>query len=227
MTRRAAARAALAEGWPVFLVAVVAGATYGIVARQAGLTVLEASGSSLIVFAGASQFASLELLRAGASAPAVAFAIALVNARHILMATAIRPHLAGVPIVRRLGLAYVLTDEAFALGIAWFRRGRREVTYYAVFGVGLWACWNAATLAGALFGGTLEHTERLGIDFTIAAIFVAIVATTARHRADIAVALAAAAVAAVVRIAGASTPAVIVAGALAPALAIALRGEDR
>lgn len=227
MTRGAAARAAIVEGWPVLLVVLIAGAAFGIIARQSGLSVVETSASSLIVFAGASQFASLELLRTGVSGPAVALAILLINARHVLMATAIRPHLAGVPVLRRLGLAYVLTDEAFALGIGWFRRGHRDVTYYAVFGVVLWACWNAATLAGALFGGGLEGTERFGIDFTIPAIFTAIVATTARHRSDLAVAFVAAAVAAIVRIAGASTLAVVLAGALAPVVALRMRRDER
>ncbi len=226
MSERATARAALAEGWPVLLTSVVIGLAYGLLARQSGLSVVEASASSVVVFAGAAQFATLELLRSGASAPAIAVAILLINLRHLLMATAIRPHLDRVPLPHRLGLAYLLTDETFAMAIGWFRRGHRDVAYYAVFGAALWLCWNSATIVGATFGGGLERPERFGVDFAITAVFVAIVAVSARHRADLVVAFAAAAVAASLRVAGASTVAVVVAGALAPIIAIVLR-EDR
>ena len=220
---RSPARAALAEGWPVLVTSVVVGATYGVVARQAGLSVLEASASSLIVFAGAAQFATLELVRGGAGALEIALAIALINARHALMAAAIRPFLSGVSLVQRLGLGYVLTDEAFALGIGWFRRDRRELSYYAVFGGALWACWNASTFAGAALGAWIDHPERLGVDFAITAVFVAIVATSARGRADLVIAFAAAIVAAALKLAGASTLAVVIAGAVAPLLALRSR----
>lgn len=209
----------------MLLTSVVVGLTYGVVARQSGLSIVETSAMSAVVFAGAAQFATLELLKGGASAPAIALAVFLINARHLLMAAALRPFLSHVRGPRRLGLAYVLTDEAFAMGIGWFRRGHRAVSYYAVFGAGLWLCWNAATLVGAIFGGGIEHPERFGVDFAITAVFVAIVAVSARHRIDLAVALAAALVASALRIGGASTLAVVVAGALSPLAAVAF-GKD-
>ena len=214
------ARTAVAEGWPVLLTSVVVGTTYGVLSRQAGLGVVEASASSLIVFAGAAQFATLELLKGGAGATEIAVAIALINARHVLMATSLRPFLSRVPLVRRFGLAYVLTDEAFAMGIGWFRREHRELSYYVTFGIGLWACWNVSTIAGNLLGASFDHPEKFGVDFAITAVFVAIVATTARHRADLVIAFAAAIVAAMLKLAGASTLAVVVAGAVAPLLAL-------
>src|SRR5207248_895439 len=107
---RSPARLALVEGWPVLVTSVVVGTTYGVVARQSGLSLVEASASSLLVFAGAAQFAALELLKGGASAPEVALAILLINARHLLMAAAIRPFVSRAPLATRLGLGYVLTD---------------------------------------------------------------------------------------------------------------------
>ena len=217
---RSPARTALAEGWPVLLTSVVVGATYGVVARHSGLGVFEASAMSYIVFAGAAQFATLELLKGGAGVGEIAIAIVLINSRHLLMSAALRPFLSGEPLVKRLGLGYVLTDEAFAMGIGWFRRERREISYYATFGVALWACWNTATIIGAIAGASFEHPERFGVDFAITAVFVAIVATSARHRADLVIALVAAVVAGVLKLAGASTLAVVIAGAVAPLLAL-------
>jgi 4-azaleucine resistance transporter AzlC len=219
------ARAALAEGWPVLLTSVFIGATYGVLARQSGLSVVEASGSSLIVFAGAAQFATIGLLKAGATPLEIAASVFLINLRHVLMAAALRPVLGRASLVRRFGLAYILTDEAFALGIGWFRRGHRDLAYYATFGVALWLCWNVATIAGALLGADLQDPSRLGIDFAITACFAAIVAIGARHRADVAVALAAAIVAGALRLGGASTTAVVIAAAITPLVVLLLPRE--
>jgi len=218
-------RAAIVEGWPVFITAVVVGIGFGLTARQAGLGVVETSATSVIVFAGASQFVMVDLLRTGAPAPLIVLAVLLLNARHLLMAAAIRPFVGPVSLARRLGLAYVLTDEAFAMGVGWFRRGHRDLTYFTLFGALMWGAWNAGTLLGAIFGADVQDPQRFGIDFAITAVFVAIVVIGIRHRSDAVVALVAALVAGALRLAGASAVAVVVAGALAPLVAFALRAD--
>lgn len=218
-------RAAVVEGWPIFVTALVVGIAFGLTARQSGLSIVETSATSLIVFAGAAQFVMADLLRTGTPVPLIVLTVLLLNARHLLMAAAIRPFVQLTSIPRRLGLAYVLTDEAFAMGIGWFRRGHRDLAYYAVFSTVLWCSWNVGTLLGAIFGAGVQDPQRFGIDFAITAVFVAIVAIGVRHRADVAVALVAALVAAALRLAGASAVAVVVAGALAPLVALANREE--
>jgi len=219
-------RAAIVEGWPIFVTAVVVGITFGLTARQSGLSVVETSATSIIVFAGAAQFVMVDLLRTGTPVPLIVLTVLLLNARHLLMAAAIRPFVQVASLPGRLGLAYVLTDEAFAMGIGWFRRGHRDLAYYAVFSTVLWCSWNLGTLLGAIFGAGVQDPQRFGIDFAITAVFVAIVAIGVRHRADVAVALVAALVAATLRLAGASAVAVVVAGALAPLVAFAIREEQ-
>ena len=219
-------RAAIVEGWPIFVTAVVVGIAFGLTARQSGLSIIETSATSIIVFAGAAQFVMVDLLRTGTPVPLIVLTVLLLNARHLLMAAAIRPFVQVASIPRRLGLAYVLTDEAFAMGIGWFRRGHRDLAYYAVFSTLLWCSWNLGTLLGAIFGAGVQDPQRFGIDFAITAVFVAIVAIGVRHRADVAVALVAALVAAALRLAGASAVAVVVAGALAPLVAFAIRDEQ-
>jgi 4-azaleucine resistance transporter AzlC len=219
-------RAAIVEGWPIFVTAAVVGIAFGLTARQSGLSIVETSATSVIVFAGAAQFVMVDLLRTGTPVPLIVLTVLLLNARHLLMAAAIRPFVQVASLPRRFGLAYVLTDEAFAMGIGWFRRGHRDLGYYAVFSTVLWCSWNLGTLLGAIFGAGVEDPQRFGIDFAITAVFVAIVAIGVRHRADVAVALVAALVAATLRLAGASAVAVVVAGALAPLVAFAIREEQ-
>ncbi|HEY6203193.1 MAG TPA: AzlC family ABC transporter permease [Candidatus Limnocylindria bacterium] len=219
-------RAAIVEGWPIFVTAVVVGIAFGLTARQSGLSIVETSATSIIVFAGAAQFVMVDLLRTGTPVPLIVLTVLLLNARHLLMAAALRPFVQVASLPRRFGLGYVLTDEAFAMGIGWFRRGHRDLAYYAVFSTVLWCSWNVGTVLGAIFGAGIEDPQRFGIDFAITAVFVAIVAIGVRHRADVAVAVAAALVAAALRLAGASAVAVVVAGALAPLVAFAIHEEQ-
>lgn len=216
------ARAALVEGWPLILSALVIGTPFGIVARQAGLGLAETAGMSVIMFGGAAQFAAVELWRTGAGAPLVILVAFLLNLRHLLMAAALRPFVVGEPLARRLGLAYLLTDEAFAMAIGWFRRGRREIAYYVAFGLALWVCWNTATVIGSLAGAAIAEPRRLGIDFAITASFVCIVLLGIRQRTDALVAAVAAGAAAAFSLAGASVVAVVLAGALAPLVVFVL-----
>jgi 4-azaleucine resistance transporter AzlC len=216
-------RAAIVDGWPIFVTAIVVGIAFGVTARQSGLGVFETSATSLIVFAGASQFVMVDLLRTGTPAPLIVLTVLLLNARHLLMAAAIRPFVARTTLLERLGLAYLLTDETFAMAIGHFRRGHRDITYYTVFGALLWFTWNAGTLLGATFGAGVQDPQRYGIDFAITAVFVAIVAIGVRHRADAVVAVIAVFVAAGLRLFGASAVAVVLAGALAPLVMFAQR----
>ena len=216
-------RAALAEGWPVLVTVMLVGIPFGIVARQSGLSPAEIVAMSLLVFAGASQFAMIQLFADGVAWPLVAATVLLINLRHLLMAAALRPYFAGAAAPRRLAAAFVLTDEAFAMAVGWFRRGRTELAYYATFAAALYVLWNAATVIGLLLGPTIGEPRRVGIDFAITATFIAIVVLGIRRRSDAVVALAAALLAAGLASLGASVVAVVAAGALAPLAALLFR----
>ena len=225
MRRLSPQRAALAEGWPVLLSVVVVGIPFGIVARQSGLSPAEIVAMSVFVFAGASQFAMVQLFKDGVGWPLVVATVLLINLRHLLMAAALRPSFAHVSVARRLAAAYVLTDEAFAMAVGWFRRGRTELAYYAAFAVALYVLWNVATVVGMLLGPSIGEPRRLGVDFAITATFIAIVVLGVRRRSDGVVALAATLLASALAYAGASVIAVVTAGALAPLLVVFARDE--
>src|SRR2546428_5409778 len=145
---REAARLALAQGWPVMGTTVVVGTTFGVVARQAGLTPLEIAGMSLLVFAGASQFAMVQLFNAGAPAPVVIATVLFLNLRHLLMAASLRRNFARVSPARRLAAAFFLTDESFAMATGDFRRGGTGPLYYVTFAGPLLVPLDAAPPAG-------------------------------------------------------------------------------
>lgn len=213
----------MGEGWPVLGTTLVVGTTFGVVARQAGLEPLEIVAMSLLVFAGASQFAMVQLFAESAPAPIVIASVLFINLRHLLMATSLGPHLQRLSLGRRLLAAYFLTDEAFAMATGHFRRGGRSVSYYFTFALALYVLWNLATVGGIVLGGAIGDPRSFGVDFAITATFIGIVVLAIRRPVDVVVALAAALVAGALALAGASTIAVITAGALAPLIAVVAR----
>jgi len=207
---------AIREGWPVLMTPFLIGVPFGVLALEAGLDPLQVSAMSFIVFAGSAQFASLELFRGGAGPLVVVATALLINLRHLLMAASLRPHFGERPLAQRLGLAYLLVDESFAMGTGWYRRGGRGVTYYVAFGLAMWALWNLGTVIGILAGPAMPDPRLLGLDFAITAAFIAIVVLAIRGRHEVAIALIAAGAAGLLRGAGLAVVAVVVAGALAP-----------
>jgi 4-azaleucine resistance transporter AzlC len=201
----------------------VVGTTFGVVARQAGLEPVEIAGMSLLVFAGASQFAMVQLFSESAPTAIVVASVLFINLRHALMAASLRAQLRRLPVIGRLVAAFFLTDESFAMTTGHFRRGGRSVAYYFVFAISLYVLWNLATLAGIAIGSAIGDPRRFGVDFAITATFIGIVVLAIRRRADIVIAIVAALVAGALALAGATTIAVITAGALAPLIAVLVR----
>ncbi|HEY4189672.1 MAG TPA: AzlC family ABC transporter permease, partial [Candidatus Limnocylindrales bacterium] len=142
------------------------GLVFGLAARSAGLSPIEASAFSLVVFAGASQFAAIGYLAAGLPWLPIVVLTFLLNIRHVLYSASLAPQLREVPFAQRVGMAHVLTDEAFALSSAHFLRiGRVDVGGYWIAAVlGVFIPWNLATLAGVFLGGAIPNPTVLGLD---------------------------------------------------------------
>ena len=201
----------------------VVGTTFGVVARQSGLEPIQIAAMSLLVFAGASQFAMVQLFSESAPTTIVIASVLFINLRHLLMATSLRAQLQRSPVIGRLIAGFYLTDESFAMATGYFRRGGRSLAYYFTFAISLYVLWNVATLAGIGIGSAIGDPRRLGVDFAITATFTGIVVLAIRRPSDAVIALVAVLVAGALALAGASTIAVITAGALAPLIGVVAR----
>jgi 4-azaleucine resistance transporter AzlC len=161
------------------------GFVYGLAARDAGFSPVEAMAMSTLVFAGAAQFAAVGYVAGGLAWPGVILLTALLNARHLLYSAALAPWLREIPRVRRALMAHLLTDEAFALSIAHFeRRGVADERGYWVAAVAsTFIPWNLATFAGVTVGGQIPNPARFGLDvvFPAAMIGLAVGLVTGRR----------------------------------------------
>jgi 4-azaleucine resistance transporter AzlC len=163
---RASRRRLVLDGLGIVVGAAGFGFVYGLAARGAGFSPIEASAMSVIVFAGAAQFAAVGYVVGGFSWPGVVLLTAFLNARHLLYSAALAPYLADRPRPVRALMAHLLTDEAFALTIAhWRRIGRADPWGYWWAGiVTTFIPWNLATLLGVTVGGAIPDPTRFGLD---------------------------------------------------------------
>jgi 4-azaleucine resistance transporter AzlC len=188
----AARRQLVVEALAIAVSAMGFGFVYGLSAREAGLSPLEAMAMSTIVFAGAAQFAALGYITGGLAWPVIFVLTLLLNARHLLYSAALAPWFADVPRPRRAVMAHLLTDEAFALTIGHFRRlGRSDEWGYWVAAIGSTLIpWNLATLAGVLAGGSIPEPGRFGIDIIFPAAMVGLAVGLITGRRELVAALA-------------------------------------
>jgi 4-azaleucine resistance transporter AzlC len=161
------------------------GFVYGLAARDAGFSPIEAMAMSSLVFGGAAQFAAVGYVASGLAWPGVILLTALLNARHLLYSAALAPWLRGVPRIRRAVMAHLLTDESFALSIAHFERiGRADERGYWIAAIlSTFIPWNLATFAGVTVGGRIPDPTRFGLDvvFPAAMVGLAVGLVTARR----------------------------------------------
>ena len=116
----------MGEGWPVMGTTIVVGITFGVVARQAGLEPIEITAMSLLVFAGASEFAMVRLFSEGAATPLVIATVLFINLRHLLMAASLRPYFMRLELTRRLAAAF-FNAEAMAASLSRLARSAPDI----------------------------------------------------------------------------------------------------
>jgi 4-azaleucine resistance transporter AzlC len=193
------------------------GLVYGLAAREAGFSLIEATSMSVFVLAGAAQFAAVGLIADGAGWPAIVVLTALLNSRHLLYSAAMAPWLAARSRLERAAMAHVLTDETFALSLAHFQRiGRTDVRgFWLAAGIDCLS-WPIATAIGVLGGQLIVDPARLGLDVVFPAAMAGLAVTLAGGRPEVVAALAGAGLAIVGGIAVGPAVSIVLGGLLAP-----------
>jgi 4-azaleucine resistance transporter AzlC len=179
---------------PILLGVLPFGMIYGVLALQAGLPPLPALAMSSIVFAGSSQFIGTQLMAQGAGGFVIIATTFVVNLRHALYSASVAPFIKHVPLRWKVLLAYLLTDEAYAVVITRFTRpdgaaALNKHWYYFGAGITLWSSWQISTAIGIFVGQLIPASWSL--DFTLALTFIALVVPNLKDRASLAAAVSA------------------------------------
>lgn len=161
------------------------GLAYGIAARDSGLEIWMAMLTSALLFAGASQFAALDLWQSPVAWLPLIIVIFAVNARHILMGAALYPWLGQLTLRQQLTSAALMTDINWAQSMQAFDRGERDGGHLLGAGMLLWVTWLASTGVGAAMAeaATID-LDRFGVDLTFLLFFVCMLKGLRRGRRD-------------------------------------------
>ncbi|MFW5900265.1 MAG: AzlC family ABC transporter permease [Halodesulfurarchaeum sp.] len=178
----AALRRGVRDVSPLLLGIAPFGLVTGIAAVNAGLGIEQAAGMSILVFAGAAQLAALELIRTDAPLVVIVVTAAVINLRMLMYSASIAPHFRTFAAKWKAALAYVLTDQAYALAIARFEieEAVEKRSYYLGVALPIWVVWQTMTVAGVLVGASVPPAW--GLEFTIPLVFLALLVPAVEDR---------------------------------------------
>jgi len=176
-TRRAL-QIGLSAGLPFGLVIVPFGMVFGVVATDAGMTLAQTLSFSVLVIAGASQLAALQLMVEGAPLAVVVLTALAVNLRLAMYSASLAPHLGQASLGARAAVAWLLVDQAYAVAFLQFERVPdwplpAKLAYYFGAVTPVAPTWVLGTALGAVLGNRLP--QGLPLDFIVPITFLAMV----------------------------------------------------
>jgi 4-azaleucine resistance transporter AzlC len=180
----AGARACL----PVAVSVAAYGMVWGVLARGAGLSLLEAALMSGLVFAGAAQFVAVDLWTATpASLPigALVLGALIVNIRYLLLTATLRPLYPADKIGLGAFSMILVSDENWAMTVAEMARGRGTAAFLMGGGALAYISWLTTNLTGYMLGGSIGDPSRWGLDFAFTATFLALLLGMWRGKSDL------------------------------------------
>lgn len=174
---------------PIVLGYVPVGLAYGVLAQKAGLSPLNTVLMSILVYAGSAQLIAVGLFGAQVPMLTIIMTTFIVNLRHMMMASALTPHLKHWKKRELAAFAYELTDETFAIHAAQFPEsvpGKAEV-----FATNITAqtAWIAGTVLGIAVGQLVSDVKPFALDYALPAMFVALLMLQIKHKGHLVVAL--------------------------------------
>ncbi len=142
------------------------GVVTGVAMIKSGLTLAQAIGMTLIVFAGSAQLASLPLIAAGAPAGVVIVTAIVVNLRFVIYSAAIRHHFWSKSRRWRLLAGYLLGDLGFVMFVQRLEREpdlRHRDWWLTGANACNWLFWQAGSLIGILAAHRVPQAWGLGL----------------------------------------------------------------
>ena len=162
------------------------GAVFGVLARQADVSLLEATLLNTFVFAGAAQMAAMEQWVYPLPVVAIVVTTLLINLRLIMLGASMRPWMKHLPPWIVYPTLHILSDESWAVAMTQYRNGARDGGIVLGCNLAIAIAWFPATVMGHMFGARIGDPAALGLDFAFTAVFAAMLFGGYRSRYDLA-----------------------------------------
>jgi 4-azaleucine resistance transporter AzlC len=179
-------RSGFRKGLPFVVPTLAVGISFGVLAEPV-MGQIAPIVMSIVVFAGAAQFAALGVLAAGGGAGAAIIAGLLMNVRFLPMGFAFAPSLRGRAL-KRAAQGQAVIDASWAIA----RRPDGTFDRGTLLGATIpqATAWVSGTAIGVFAGSALGDPKQFGIDAIFPAFFLALVWSEGGSRTSLAVALA-------------------------------------
>ncbi len=143
-----------------------------------------AGATSAVFVSGPLQFLLVDWIRSGTAFVDVVAVIVCLNIRYSLYGISLLDRFKSVPLLPRLFLIGVITDETYALQVQCpYPNGRQGALYCFLLGLFDVIYWIGGVMAGTFAGAALPF-EAKGIDFAMTALFLVILTDLCRERAN-------------------------------------------
>lgn len=149
-SKREQRREGFKMGLTIALGYIPVGIAFGLLAKNAGISLLYAMLFSLILYAGAAQFMAVDLLVAGIHPVTIILSVMLLNLRLMIMSASISVHTDKIRKRYTPLFAFWLTDEAFS--ILSFREGDITESFAFTLQGTAYFTWAIATAIGYIAG---------------------------------------------------------------------------
>jgi 4-azaleucine resistance transporter AzlC len=164
----------------------VYGMVFGVLARQAEISMIETMLMNLIVFAGAAQMAAMDFWVYPLPVVTILITVLLVNLRLVLLSAAMRPWLQSLPGRTVYPTLHFLSDEAWAVAMTRYREGERDGGVVLGCNLAIVFAWFPSVAFGHVVGSQIGDPAAFGLDFAFTAIFAAMLFGGYRSRYDLA-----------------------------------------
>lgn len=187
---------------PIVLGYLPVGFAYGVLAGKNGISDANTLLMSLIVFAGSAQFIAVGLFASGTGPAAIILTTFVVNLRHLLMAASLTPFLAGWKKRHLAFFSFQLTDETFALHTSAAGRLSECRAEALALNVTAQSSWVGGTILGIVASGLIGDIKPMGLDYALAAMFIALLVGQCENRVRVITAIFAGGIATLLYLAG-------------------------
>lgn len=151
---------------------------YGALATSLDLSFWFVMSMSVFVFAGASQFIAITLMLSATAFPVIILTVFIVNLRHMLYAASLMPQFSKIPQRLRFPMAFILTDETYAVANRFLLQKRNEnnfIVYYLGSGLFMYTSWVFFSSLGIILGQQVPDITQWGLDVAMIVAFIGII----------------------------------------------------
>ncbi len=166
------------DGTPFIFVAIPFGTLFGVFATEAGLNIVQTMAFTSTVFAGAAQFAALQLLQDQTPTAIILVSALAVNLRMAMYSASLTPYLGAAPLWQRACAAYLTVDQSFACSSVQFEKEPamtvpQRMAYFVGSVTPITPLWIFATYLGAVLGTRIP--ESWALDFALPITFLSMI----------------------------------------------------